>query len=88
MLTAKEAYELGLPGTYMGDDGDGGPSNYFPASFCIRCMADPSQMGKHDGCVWKYWGTEPWVPTDEELESYQNDMAAIMRGEDVPWVPE
>lgn len=60
MMTPEEARELGLPGTYM--TGDDGSLTYFPAPVCIRCIGQPEDQGKHDGCVWQYWGSAPWIP--------------------------
>jgi hypothetical protein len=55
-MTAKEAYEAGYPGTYMGvnEEGDG-PSAFFPAPLCMACMGR-ERLSDHEGvCIWRYW---------------------------------
>jgi hypothetical protein len=57
MMTPAEAWEEGLPGTYMNGE-------YYPALLCLHCVSFPEDRAKHPGCVWKYYGPEPWIPED------------------------
>lgn len=45
-MTPEQAWELGLPGTYMNGE-------YYPAPLCLRCMA--LGIHEHPGCVLQYW---------------------------------
>lgn len=50
MMTAEEAWEAGMPGTYLREGED---LTYFPAPLCLRCLGG---IHDHPGCVLKYWG--------------------------------
>lgn len=46
MMTTQEAWEAGLPGTYMNGE-------YYPAPLCLRCLFNG--ITNHPSCVLQFW---------------------------------